>query len=317
MVVSGRALASFAAGTLVLLALGSANGAPASQAATPANLAERLATARPGETLRLSAGDYGVMTFPRRVFSPAIRIDARAAQFTGLVLDRVSGVTIAGGQIVGPGGRSYGIRISFAKDVRIDGMTISGAHRGIVIDRSSDIAVVGNRLQGLISDGVNIALSRRILVERNICRDFGPALPLYGPDRKMIRDGDHPDCIQAWSRPIAPPTADVQVLNNDMEGAMQGIFFGNHVTNGVDDGGFDRIVIRGNRVRVGYAAGIVLDEGRDSDVTGNRVSSLPGFTFPSNGQPVRAQFRFSGERNRVCGNIVSDFPANPATLACP
>lgn len=286
--------------------------------ATPDTLAARLAAARGGETIRLAPGDYGAVVVPKRDWSPAISIDATGARFSTLDLTRVSGVQVRNGEVQAPGGRSYGITIRFAHDVRVEGMKVGGARIGIVIDRSENIAVVNTRMEGLISDGMNIALSHHVLVQGNTCRDFNPIPPIYTPDGVLVRDGDHPDCIQAWSRPGTAPTADVQVLDNQMEGRMQGIFFGNHVRDGIDDGGFDRITIRNNRVRVSFPQGIALQDGRDSIVTDNDVQTVKGAMLPNHPTtPVRATINITGPVNTVfCGNVVGAFPRAPAADRC-
>lgn len=304
---------------IALVACSSASSAPPASAnapATPETLAARLKAAKGGETIRLAPGDYGAVRFPRGTYSPAITLDAAGATFEGLVLFGTSGVTVRGGNVVGPGGRSYGISIRDAKDVRIEGMKISGAHRGVVVNESEDIALVGNELTGLISDGINVALSRRILVQRNRCHDFSPNLAVFDAAGKKIRDGDHPDCIQAWSRPTKPPVSDVQVLDNVMEGGMQGIFFGNHVRDGVDDGGFDRVTIRGNRIRVNMI-GIMLGDGRDSVVESNHVDLWPGPIFPTRPNfRLKPGIRITGDRNRACGNVISTGGAQGGVQRC-
>ena len=285
--------------------------------ATPATLMARLKSAKGGETIRLAPGDYGIVNFPREVHSPAITIDASGATFTGLVLNKVGGVTIRGGQVVGPGGRSYGISIRGSERVRIENMRISGAHRGIVTNESRDIALVGNALTGLVSDGIDVASSQRVLVQRNSCRDFSPNLAVFDAAGKKVRDGDHPDCIQGWSRSTLPPTSDVQVLDNVIEGRMQGIFFGNHVRNGVDDGGFDRIVIRGNKVTVNMA-GIAIGAVRDGVVRDNVVDVWPGVLFPTRPQfRLKPNLRASGERLTFCGNYIAAIRNAPGQGKCP
>lgn len=285
-----------------------AASAPADPA-TPATLKAHLVAAKGGETIRLAPGDYGVVTFPRRTYSPAITLDASQATFTGLVVMKGGGVTVKGGKVVGPGGRSYGISIRGADGVRIEGMRISGAHRGVVINESENVALVGNELTGLISDGIDIALSRKILVQRNRCHNFSPSLSVFDSSGKKIREGDHPDCIQAWSRPSHPPTSDIQVLDNIIEAPrMQGIFFGNHVRNGVDDGGFDRVVIRGNRLKVNML-GITLGNARDSVVENNRVDVYPELVFPERPRfRIKPGVRIVNGNATGCGNVVQDGP---------
>ncbi len=280
----------------------------------------QIATARGGETIVLPSGMTGVLTIRRKNFTPAITIDAGAATLTGIVLNQVDGVTIKGGTVIGPGGRSYGISIRSSANIRIVDMQITGAHRGVVVNESHDIELSGLNLVGLISDGINIALSRRVLVKRNRCHDFRPNIATYDANGKRIRDGDHPDCIQAWSRPTAPPVSDITVVDNDIDGTMQGIFFGNHVRDGVDDGGFDRIVIKDNIVRVSYPHGITLTDVRGATITGNRISTVPGAVQPNYPhRPVVARMNFRGSGIVACGNSVQRVGRereNPGTSRC-
>ena len=304
-----------ASAAIALVACNSASSAPAGPA-TPETLVARLKSARGGETIRLAPGYYGVVTFPRETHTPAITIDAAGATFVGLVMMNTGGVTVRGGNVVGPGGRSYGISIRGSDGVRIEGMRISGAHRGIVVNESSNVALVDNQLTGLVSDGINIALSNKVLVQRNSCRDFSPNLAVFDAAGKKLRDGDHPDCIQAWSRPTRPPVSDVQVLDNVAEGPMQGIFFGNHVRNGVDDGGFDRVVIRGNRLKVAMNA-IVLGNARDSVVQDNQVDQWSGVLFSTRPNfRMRSGIRITGDRTRACGNRVTTGGSDAGTGRC-
>lgn len=281
-------------------------------------LVARLKSTRGGETITLAPGDYGVVKFPARTFQPAIRIVADKARFTGLVLRGVTGVTISGGTVNGPGGRSYGITIGDTRDLTLENMTITGAHRGIVLGQSDRVTIVNNRLTGLISDGIDIARASNITVRGNSCSNFSPTPTTFDAAGKRLTVGDHPDCIQAWSRPISAPTSDIVVENNRIEGAMQGVFFGNHVRKGVDDGGFDRVVIRNNRIRIDHPNGIVLMNGRNSVVTGNEVSTLPGsINSRRPDRPVRAMIRVKeGAGNRVCGNRIADFPRDLAARRC-
>lgn len=284
---------------------------------TPANLERALEQAGGGAKIVLTPGDYGAVAFPARNFRPALQIDARAARFTGITLAKVSGVAIKGGTLRGPGGRSYGISISEARNIRISDMRIGGAHRGIVVNQSENVTLIGNKLTGLISDGINVAYSKRIRVERNSCADFRPTPAIYDATGKRLRDGDHADCIQAWSRPQFAPTSDLTIVGNEADGLMQGIFLGNHVRDGVDDGGFDRVVIRGNRVRVGMPNGILVSNARGGEVTDNVVRTTPGAVLPNRpGWAVRAKLLVKDSTVRVCGNSVESLPGSPGTEPC-
>ena len=77
----------------------------------------------------------------------------------------------------------------------------------------------------IASDGIDVSLSRNIVIDCNACTEFRPA------------PGAHPDCFQLWSRPAAPPTADIVITSNSAVGDMQGISLFNHVRDGTNDGG--------------------------------------------------------------------------------
>jgi hypothetical protein len=93
-----------------------------------------------------------------------------------------------------------------------------------------------------------VAQGWRGRIEGNVCDAFRPL------------NGEHPDCVQLWSRPDAAPTSDIVIRGNRAYGPTQGFSGFNHVRNGVDDGGFDRITDRGQYRRRGLPAGDLADE---------------------------------------------------------
>lgn len=296
-----RAAVALAAGAV---ALSSFAPAPASVVANPATLAGVVAGAADGASIVLAAGDYGRVTLRERRFARPITLDARAARFEQLVLRNVSGVTVAGGTVQSPDD-VLGVFVDGSDHVTVGGMTVSGARVGITLRRSKDVVLENNVLAGVRSDGINIGMSQRVRVEGNQCRDFHPASPTYDAAGKMSRDGDHPDCIQGWSRPNDPPTADVTVIGNRADGTMQGVFFGNAQTGGVDDGGFDRIAVKDNDLTVGMYNAIMLDSARSGLVTGNRVRGVPGARNPwrPHGE-VTPWIRLARSEVTACGNQV-------------
>ncbi len=272
--------------------------------------AGKIDSARPGSTVKLS-GDQGVLTLKGKSWSPAITVDASNATFTGIVLTGTTGIHFKGGTIIGPGARSYGIRVLQSRDISVDGMIITGAHRGVVIDRSQDIAIRNTQLTGLISDGIDIASSQRVLIDRNVCEKFTPQLATW--DAAGVKtDGDHPDCIQGWSHLPAPPTADVTVTNNRADGTMQGIFFRDPGING----GFDRITIRDNVLRTGLSNALFVEGVRDAVVRGNRISTVPGAIQLKTGRPLKANLVFKTSTGVPCGNQIADIPLHEATKPC-
>ncbi len=314
-----RRMGSFVRAAALFAAASLPPAARAEEAASvmPANLLQALGRAQGGQTIKLAAEDYGVVVFPRRTFEPPLVIDASAARFSGLVLANVSGVRITGGTVTGPGGRSYGVSIRNARAIEIAQMRITGAHRGVVVDRAQDVALVGNMLEGLISDGINIAYSYGVRVERNECRDFNPTPAVYDALGKRLRDGDHADCIQAWSRPQFPPTSDLTIINNTADGNMQGIFLGNHSRNGVGR----RRLRSGCRERQQdprIDAQWHLPHGSaQCEVVGNVVSTVPGARLPNRPErAVQAKLMVEGSQIRMCGNRVEGLPKNPGQEPC-
>ena len=251
----------------VLLAAALLMSVPSSAAtttATPASIAEVLVHAADGDTIRLAPGSYPAIDLRDRHWSPPVTVDATAAQVRAVHLAGVSGLTWRGGTFDGGDAERQGVSIQKADHLVIDGATMRHYSRvGIGIGSSSDLRIVNNVFSDMGSDGVDVALSRRIVLDHNRCVDTHPT------------DGAHPDCIQLWSRPSEPPTADIVITNNDATGATAGFTAFNHVRNGVDDGGFDRITIENNHAKVSAFHGVTVYGCRDCIIRHNRVETLP------------------------------------------
>ncbi len=304
--------------------------------AGPGSFDAVLARARGGDTIVLTAGDYAGIQIRSRIFSTSLTLDARRATFRGLVVQDVTGLTIRGGAFhlptpqpnepkavteraiglrvlrgsrvlisdsafVGPGtarsaptpkfGEGYGLLFDASQGVEVSNGVFTGFVTGVTVRRSQDFRVARNAFHHMRSDGVQIAESQRGVIEDNICRET------------RIRDAEHPDCIQLWSRATYPPTGDIVIRRNDLEGDTQGIGLFNHIQNGVDDGGFDRIVIEDNRVAVSLPNAIAMNAARNSIVRNNRVTTLPNAQH-------RASINLSSEIAR-CGNIVNPGAGKP------
>ena len=155
----------------------------------------------------------------------------------------------------------------------------------IGFDRVDGGRIAGNWMTRIASDGIDVSLSRNIVIDCNACTEFRPV------------PGAHPDCIQLWSRPAAPPTADIVITSNSAVGHMQGISLVNHVRDGANDGGFDRVLTRGNIVLNTYGDGISAYDFRGCTVRDNDVNSLPNYWHA-------AQLYVSGGTVVKCGNKV-------------
>ena len=260
-------------------------------AATPTSLNSVIAAARPGDTVRLVAGSYPYVLIKKRSWSPALTIDAGSASVVGVGIAQSSGVNWTGGVIAGvvaPGtdATGYGFVVNTnSSNINVTGVHFSDLRLAIGFDRVDGGRIAGNWMTRIASDGIDVSLSRNIVIDRNACTEFRPA------------PGAHPDCIQLWSRPAAPPTADIVITSNSAVGDMQGISLFNHVRDGANDGGFDRVLIRGNTVLNTYGDGISVYDCRGCTVRDNDVNSLPNYWHA-------AQLYVSGGTVMQCGNKV-------------
>lgn len=270
-------------------------------AANPATLTGVIAAAKPGDTVRLVAGNYPQLMIKNRTFMPALTIDASAATVAGVQVFSSTGVHWTGGTAMGdatlPIAAGYGFLASQSKDVTVANVHFSTFRTGIVYDRVTGGAISGNWVARMSGDGIDIAQSRSLSITHNACSEFK-------------NDGvTHPDCIQMWSSPANPPVADITIDGNTTVGESQGISLFNHVRDGVDDGGFDRITITNNSVYNNSANGIAVYDCRGCTVRYNMVTSLPNYID-------RAQLYVSGGSVDVCGNTVVMVPRQAGPV-CP
>lgn len=301
-----------------LVACGAVGLPDASAQAQPREqaLARQIAQAAPGSTVTVPPGRYGVLALVKVDHAKPVTVRLTGVTLKGLVVRQSKGLRFEGGTVNGEGELRYGVHGMNIEHVSFRDMEVTGTIRGFVIGRSSHFELVGNRVHHVRAEGINVAGVQNVLIKGNSCRDFSPIPAVYDANGKRLRDGDHPDCIQGWSRPGEPPNVDIVITGNTIEGEMQGIFLGNHVRNGVDDGGFDRVQITDNVVRVNAPNGIALGGARNSRVSNNRVSTIPGSKLP-NGRRVRTNVRVMGDdKTIVCGNTVGDFPDHESARKC-
>ncbi len=289
----------------LLLLLAAPAACAAATTATPATIGEVFARARPGETIVLAAGSYEPLTLRRRSWSPPVVVDAHAAQMRTVRLEEVSGLTWRGGNFDGGDVERGGFSVGTADHLVVDGVTFRHFTRaGIGMGSVSDVRIVNNTITDSGSDGIDVALSRRVVIDHNRCTDFHPTL------------GAHPDCIQLWSRPTEPPTADIVISNNEAIGDMQGFTLFNHARpdatgNKVDDGGFDRVTIENNFAKVQSYWGIGAVECRACVIRHNRVETDPATPNPR----VRAWIKATGDVT-MCDNRARSFPGAPGSGRC-
>jgi hypothetical protein len=287
--------------------------------ALAASIAVLLASAKPGDTVVLPAGDYGPETIQNLSFSPPVTLDARALKSTNITFQDITGLHVQGGAwanaigdtwaghtwaiavtcerchdvtfdgatVIGPPpdapGRDfagYGISFLDSDHVQVTNSKFTGFRMGLGFTKTSDFVATGDDFGFMTSDGIDVAQGWRGRIEDNVFHDT------------HIIAKEHPDGIQIWSRLDAPPTSDIVIRHNKVSGGGQGISGFN------EPGGYDRILIEENEVDVSYPNGISLVGARDSVVRNNHVSTMKGAAN-------RASFRIQPDDGgtKHCGNV--------------
>jgi len=253
--------------TLILWAvIGGRAEASTHNPADARQLAASLSAAQPGDIINIApSGTYGRATIARK-WSPPITINAGTANVLWNIKG-ASGIIFNGGIVqgaLGSGPAGYGISAILSDNLTFKGVVFKNNQRAIVFDRSHHFTFDGNDLSGMRIDGIDVAAgSHDFVITNNKCYAFNTGTT-------------HPDCIQGWSRP-GLIVYNGLVAGNSSTGDNQGIFFGNHIRNGINDGGFDNITIDHNYVEgLNWPRGITLADCRKCAVTNNVTKRLPG-----------------------------------------
>lgn len=256
-------------GFITLLAL--CAGSPAfakTLNATPATIAANISAALPGDTIVLAPGNYGRISIANRNWSSPITIDATQAKLLLSVVNS-SGADVKGGGYsgaLGAGQAGYAISVTNSHHLTFSAPKISNSQRAMVLDHSHHIAITAPDMTGMIVDGIDLSSSQFVNIDGARCTAFvtGPA---------------HPDCIQGWSRP-GGITSDIKITNTFMDSPVtQGISFFNHIRNGVDDGGFDRISVDTATLRGNMTNGVAMSACRACSIKNVTLITIPGSRY--------------------------------------
>lgn len=245
---------------------------------TPADLKALLLASKPGESIRPKGALLKGMTLelkPSEVVEGFFYPTTGVGQFTirggvwaGVRLDSVTGLKVEGAEFDGPDqADGFGLFVNGGQGVTVTDCQFESYKTGLVLNKVETFEVSRNAFSRMRSDGMTIGESRKGQVVGN--RFHGT----------RITGDEHPDFIQLYSRPTSPPTSDIVIRDNKGMGMSQGICGFNHTRGGVNDGGFDRIVIEDNDLCCGFPHAISLVEARDSRVTHNRVETYPGARY--------------------------------------
>ena len=188
--------------------------------------------------------------------------------------DRATGTGSAAddGYAAGTGLFAWGTR-----GLEIRGSLFTGWFRGAVLREIDDLALVGNRVTDIRSDGLNLVAVQGALVEGNEIGGF----------RLSPRSKDHADMIQFWTNKTDRPSADVTIRGNVLHagggGASHSIFMRNEeVDNGRagDEMFYRDVVIEDNVIANAHLHGITVGEADGLTIRRNTLVRLPSAVGP-------------------------------------
>ncbi|WP_293904503.1 right-handed parallel beta-helix repeat-containing protein [Phenylobacterium sp.] len=195
-------------------------------------------------------------------------------------------------------GDGYGVNFLRCQDLVVKDSVFTGFSNALLFGLSSRVTVDNIECGFMRSDCMDLGQVWGAKISRVYCHTT------------LITGKEHPDCIQVWSRYFypgsttpAPPSSDLEIRNNRVDGKMQGVFLGNHVRTYVDgqvhdDGGFARVLIEDNQITMSGGNAIGVSGATDITVRNNRVASLPD-------APFMANINLAKNTGVVrCGNIV-------------
>ena len=221
--------------------------------ATCASLAAVLVSLKAGGSVQLSGSCDRIQI--ARVFPARVTIDATRAQVRGLALSGQN-ITWRGGTLSashgagGNGPNGYAVRIT-GRGIVLEDALITGSRMGLVVFEAADITVRNNRFWRVRSDGINASRTTGLRIQKNSFSEFQP------------RPGDHADAVQ-----LRDGVVDALIERNSVSGDAQGI--GQMDTKG--DKPLERIVVRGNTIRVTAYHTVTLGECRDCRIENNDVT---------------------------------------------
>lgn len=272
-------------------------------AATCSTFLAMVAYASGGDTITLT-GNCGTIEIARQ-FQSTVYIDATKASVRGL---RISGSRIhwSGGRISAPGGMDavgppgYAVKIS-GHSIRIKSAIITGAKKGMVLDKASGVLVDRNQFWRLREDGIIASRTSGVKILYNRFSESRP-LPTRctRPDGKLVRglarrdcpgvwvDGNHADAVQ-----MRDGMADVLIADNTVTGPTQGLT----QMDTTGDLPLRNVTIRNNRVVTDAYHRITLTDCSGCAIRNNVVRRAVGST--------RKAVILPGAATR-CGNIAQD-----------
>ena len=251
--------------------------------ATCATITAMLASAQGGEVINLK-GNCTTITISKQ-YRREVTINAGGSSVVGLVV-RGANVRWRGGKLSakdgahGKAGNGYAVLIhQGAANVRLEGVTITAAKKGLVVDQARNIAIVDSKFIALGEDGMIVSRVNGLTVTGN---QFGN--PVGKPTECLVngrvqlglakrncagvwKDGYHSDAIQMRNGVVG-----ARIAGNLIEGKTQGIT----QMDSKGDAALQNVTIENNIVRTDHYHHITLGNCIGCAIMNNQVQRAEG-----------------------------------------
>ena len=170
-------------------------------------------------------------------------------------------------------GYAIGLSVRGVTNATVEGNEFSNFHRGLVVNDSKQVVVVGNDVHSMRMDGMNFSDVQGAVIEGNRIHDF----------RGSPTSVDHSDMIQFWTSGTKEPSTDIVIRGNVLDigsgSATQSIFMRNDM---VDRGlagkemYYRNVTIENNVITNGHMHGITVGETAGLVIKNNSVLHADG-----------------------------------------
>ncbi|MEW5687433.1 MAG: right-handed parallel beta-helix repeat-containing protein [Pseudomonadota bacterium] len=207
----------------------------------------------------------------------------------GIRIDGGSGIEVQDAVFTGV---SKAVNVSGGVGLKVRGASFVGCDYGVLAGAMAEVLIEDNSVVSAVVDGFTLAGVQGATVRRNSVIGSKPFV------------GAHPDFCQVYSRANAPPACDILIEDNLVSGHTQGVGMFNHdrvyakgtvlpaggrlkgelifppghvlaEDTKLNDGGFERVIIRRNRIIGGAPHGIGVYGARDLVLESNHLSTHP------------------------------------------
>lgn len=256
-----------------------------------ADLNAAIRSARAGDTILLSSGDYGALGLQGLKFSGgqvviASRDPSRPARVAGIEIADSSNLTFRDIEVTVNARTQTIFNVNDSQDIRLERLHLHGPpgsnRAGLMFRQSGRVHVLDSNFQN-VGTAVRVIDSNYVNVSGNhFAEIYGDGIQSTGSSNVMIvgnhlsnfhtAPGDHPDAIQFFTLNQKAEAHDIAIKDNIIirgsGNIAQGIFLGNEVNLAYVD-----VTIAGNKVIGAMWNGIAVGGGRNITVNDNVVQA--------------------------------------------